>query len=79
MTIARLSFTTETVITNLPEGREVGIATDADLTVQFWNPVAETYDAILDILAPGQIVFCPISRALLTAAGSANINITLVQ
>lgn len=79
MTIARLSFTTETVITNLPEGREVGIATDADLTVQFWNPATGAYDAASAIVAPGQIIFCPISNAMLTTATTANINITLVQ
>lgn len=78
MTICQQTVTGEAVVTNLPAGREVTVGTDAALAVAFWNPVALAYDVSTTVATPGGILMCPHSKAKITTATSANINVHLV-
>ncbi len=66
-------ITTTAEVYNLPEGDEVQIHTDADITIAFWNPRLKAYGPEIDILTPGNFVGVGHNRARLT--GAANVRI----
>jgi hypothetical protein len=66
-------ITTTDEVYNLPEGQEVQIHTDADITIAFWNPRLKAYGPEIDILAPGNFVGVGHNKARLT--GAANVRI----
>lgn len=58
---------------NFPEGREVQVHTDADVTVAFWFPKTETWGGEIDITAPGDYLGVGSYRGRIT--GTANLRI----
>ena len=75
MVLYESSFTTSTIVRNLPVCHEVVIQTDADIGVAFWNPVAGAYDDPTVITAPGGILAIPQQKAELTTAATASVRI----
>lgn len=64
---------TEEIIHNFPEGREVQVHTDADITVAFWYPVTKNWGPEIEITAPGNWLGVGSYRGRIS--GSANIRI----
>lgn len=57
----------------MPTGNIAIIQCSADFTIQFWNPVANAYDPVTTVTAPGGLLGVPHNKALLT--GTSNIRI----
>lgn len=57
---------------NFPDSRdEVKVYTDADITIAFWLPFAETYGPEIAVTAPGDFVAVCNARGRIT--GTANV------
>lgn len=66
-------ITTTDEVYNLPEGQEVQIHTDDNITIAFWNPRLKAYGPEIDIIPPGNFVGVGHNKARLT--GAANVRI----
>jgi hypothetical protein len=77
MTLQQTTFTTELIVTNLPEGSDVTLQTNANLTIAFWNPAAGAFGATATVDSPGKVVTCLHSKAKLALTGTASINIVI--
>lgn len=73
MTIFEEAVSGTKEIANMPTGNIAIVQCDVDFTIQFWNPVAQAYDPVTTVTAPGGLLGVPHNRALLT--GPANIRI----
>ena len=60
-------------VDNFPEGREVQVHTDADLTVAFWFPITKTWGGEILVEAPGQ--WLGVGSYLGRITGTANVRI----
>lgn len=58
---------------NMPTGSIAIIQCDVDFDIQFWNPVANAYDPVTTVTAPGGLLGIPHNKALIT--GTANVRI----
>jgi len=73
MTIFEKTVATTEEISNMPTGSIAIVQCDANFTVQFWNPVAEAYDPVTTVTAPGGLLGVPHNKALLTGPASIRI------
>lgn len=65
-------FGTE-VVPNMPTGAIVVVQTDVNFDIQFWNPVAQAYDPVTTVTAPGGLLGIPHNQAKLTGNASVRI------
>ncbi len=73
MTIFEKPVSGTEVVANMPIGAIVVIQTDVNFDIQFWNPVAQAYDPVTTVTAPGGLLGVPHNQAKLT--GNANVRI----
>lgn len=69
------TVTDSVVVHNLPVGGEVLINTDADLSVEFFDPETKSYFSPVSVPAPGGYLGTPSARAKITASSSTKIRI----
>lgn len=73
MTIFEKPVSGTEVVPNMPTGAIAIVQCDVDFDIQFWNPVAQAYDPVTTVTAPGGLLGVPHNQAKLT--GNANVRI----
>lgn len=75
MTIFEEAVSGTKEVLNMPTGNIAIIQCDVDFDIQFWNPVADAYDPVTTVTAPGGLLGVPHNRAYITGP----VNVRIIQ